>query len=170
MFRYVLSLLVAWLMALPAAATTVLYTGDTLVSDTQVTYHYAQEAGIKAKQVEGYSIKKMYLVRRYLVGCSGSVQDINKFLVWLNCKGTFPFNGDFECIVIGQAGAYVYNGKSHPHRVFAPIALGSGGKYALHAYLLGYTPMQAVHYAEKKDKWSGGTIDLVKIDSHKRIE
>lgn len=155
------SLLAIAFLACPAQATTVIYDGKYLAADTQVTVTYPH-----SRTLDRYFETKIHKVKGYWIAGAGNLEDIKRFVRWMQGLEDYPLDGSFNCLVISKKTTLLYTDYDmNPKRVAVPVVLGSGGKYALHAYLTKHCNVEeAVSAAFKEDMWSGGPIEVVKVN------
>lgn len=99
-----------------------------------------------------------------VVGFAGNAYNWDEFARWLDDGGDVPkMHEGFGCIVLNRDGSitqYDEHGRSFPDP--APVAIGSGARFALAAMDLGCTPEQAVEAAKKRDVWTGGKVTVLR--------
>lgn len=94
---------------------------------------------------------------------AGDVIDVDHLITYLEEKGKPP-KGNWEALVIRRGRIYFLNHASpHPVTVKAPIALGSGAKFARGAMLAGASAADAVKIAAECDPQTGGPIYYMTI-------
>jgi 20S proteasome alpha/beta subunit len=105
-----------------------------------------------------------------LIGCSGEVADIFKFLAWYRSTGELerPELKDMEAVVLNADGLFHYSSSTYGSRICQPFfAIGSGSMAANAAMLCGKTPAKAVEIACALDKNSGGPVRNYKLRGRK---
>jgi ATP-dependent protease HslVU (ClpYQ) peptidase subunit len=115
--------------------------------------------------IDTSSIKVEKLSDGSLFGACGSASDAMRLAAFLNAggEGDWPKRSDnFGAIVVRPDGG-VFTVSEHDGLVKAraPIAMGSGGDYALGAMDAGASPAEAVGIAIRRDPRSGGLITEV---------
>lgn len=108
-----------------------------------------------------------------IAGAAGHAGDCTRFLDWAveGFKGSEPKwkstgIGDdvFGGIVLKKDGIYVFSRGDNLERVLLDyFAIGSGGKPARVALLLGKTPEEALELAYQVDPGSGGPIQVLRL-------
>jgi ATP-dependent protease HslVU (ClpYQ) peptidase subunit len=95
-----------------------------------------------------------------IAGFCGNSYNWDDFAAWLENGGDVPKVEDgFGCIVLkpdGEIVSYDKLGRSFPE--IAPVANGSGARFALAWMDAGHTAEEAVAYACTRDIYSGGVI------------
>lgn len=108
-----------------------------------------------------YPTTKIYRIAGELVGCSGNVKCINRWLKWVRNgrKGPCPKTESFGALMLRPDGLYkadVDGSEIQIERGFH--ATGSGEHAAIAALLLGHTAKEAVEVACLVDDGSGGDV------------
>jgi ATP-dependent protease HslVU (ClpYQ) peptidase subunit len=101
-----------------------------------------------------------------IVGFAGNSYNWQAFAEWLETGNGDPpkVDGGIACIVLAPDGSifsYDEFGRSFPE--VAPIAIGSGTRFALAAMDMGRTAEEAIAYACTRDIFSGGDITVVHL-------
>lgn len=142
------------------SATTVIADRTGIASESQLTYTSSDN------YLNMEWCKKIHTVRGLYTAGAGVWKDLKKFRAWLNGTSSYPYGGNFQSVVIWNEQAWIFTGDSRrPTHAFFPIVLGTGGEHAMRAYLRGASLKGAVRYAIKKDKWSAGKIQYIKLHS-----
>lgn len=138
----------------------------TMAADSQVTLEHK---GIT------YPAAKIIKRKGMLIGAAGHGGDCTRFLKWAakNFEEKEPKWDDEESddcvigIVLKEDGIYVWSqGDPEPEKVEAPFyAVGSGGKPARVAMLLGKTPEEAVALACQVDPYSALPLQVLKLNN-----
>ena len=140
---------------------------EIMVSDSRVSI---------ATKGFAYPAIKIIKVNNSLIGCSGDGGDCTRFLEW-GKKGfkekdvpkwkTTQFTEDeIVGLILREDGIYIFTeGGPEPEKVEADFfAIGSGGKSARTAMLMGATPEEAVTLACEVDNiYSGLPIHMLKL-------
>lgn len=147
--------------------TTIVATRDSMVSDSRVSI---------AEKGFAYPAVKIIKTNNMLVGASGDGSDCTKFLEWGRKgfkekdipKWSSPQYSEDEIVglVVKDDGIYIFTkGGTDMERIEADVfAIGSGGKAARAAILLGATPEQAVEVACQVDNvYSGLPLQTIKL-------
>jgi ATP-dependent protease HslVU (ClpYQ) peptidase subunit len=104
-----------------------------------------------------------------LVGFAGNTFNWEVILDYLNSNSktkTWPeLNGHQDTLVLEKDGAlWLYDHLGRRFQRTAPVAIGTGWKYAIAAMDCGADLYEAVEVAIKRDSWSSGTIRVVDLD------
>ena len=106
-----------------------------------------------------FSATKIKVIGHQIVGCAGLVQDINKFMRWLkDPTSEYPEFSDndekgFDAILLNKDGIFCYSSSCVGDKVDDPfLAIGSGGRAAKAAMIMGASPRRAVEVASQCDK------------------
>lgn len=117
------------------------------------------------KERVGFKVKVVRLKDGRIVGCSGCSQQVSQFVRWLDNPGDDKpaFEGDeFAALILNPCGRVDYLTKlMEPIAYMAPMAIGSGGDFALGAMLAGKSPADAVAIAMIRDTATGGDITVL---------
>ena len=113
-----------------------------------------------------------------LAGAAGHAGDCQRFMEWADngFKGHEPKwkstgNGDdvLGGLVVRKSGIFVFSRGCPLEEVILPyFAIGSGGKPARVAMLLGKTPEEAMELAYQVDPGSGGEIQILRLNANSR--
>lgn len=116
-----------------------------------------------------HSVKKIWKIKQCLVGCSGSLSDINAFVHWVKDgadDADFPKMKHMSAIVVfhtGKVCAYEA-GSFHPiHVIGKYCATGSGATVALGAMYQGATAVEAIRAARFHNEATAGRIVTAKL-------
>jgi ATP-dependent protease HslVU (ClpYQ) peptidase subunit len=146
--------------------TTVACNREMMVSDSKVTLEH---------KAMTYPATKIVRAGTRIVGASGHGGDCTRFLEWAkkDFKGAVPKwheqQGSEDSVlglVLDADGIYIYSpGDPEPERVNAEsFAIGSGGKSARVAMILGCDPVKAVELAcVVDDFYSGPPLQILKL-------
>lgn len=94
-----------------------------------------------------------------IVGCSGNVASIVRFLDWLDGGEKPNIEEGFGALILNSDGSVnQFCEQLVPMTVDLPIAIGSGVHFAVGAMLAGASPRRAVEIASSRDPHSGGDI------------
>ena len=108
---------------------------------------------------------KAFRINGYVVGCSGFLHDIDKFLEWVRAE--MPENKpkvDVDAIIHdGFKVRIVSKGCVLSKPIDDFCAVGTGSEYAIGAMAMGATAKQAVEIAKKYDRATGGRIKTIAI-------
>lgn len=103
-----------------------------------------------------------------LVGFSGDSFNWEPFRAWLDsgAQGDPPLvRSSFGCIVLcPDGGIYQYDADGRAFPEHAPVAIGSGTRFALAAMDFGRTAEEAVQYASLRDIYTGGEITVLHLE------
>lgn len=138
----------------------------TMVSDSQVTLEHKGIA---------YPAVKIWKRKGMLIGAAGHAGDCTRFYKWAakNFEEKEPKWAEEEGVedsviglVLKDDGIYVWSqGDPEPERVEATVfAVGSGGKAARAAMLLGKSAEEAVELACKVDPYSSLPLQVLKLN------
>lgn len=100
-----------------------------------------------------------------LVGFCGNVYNWDEFASWLDRKATDAppkVHDGFGCIILYPGGSIRScdeHGRTFPE--LAPVAIGSGARFALAAMDLGMNAEDALKYTCTRDIYSGGEITVL---------
>lgn len=135
--------------------TTIVFSGDTVASDSRVSGDYKRD-----------NVRKLYTVGSLVFGISGRVSSAMAFIEWAQdrTKTKPKLEDDFEVIEIHPSGkvySYDHNFTKCPES--APCAIGSGAPFAMAALLCGKDAVEAVRIAIRLDTYSGGKVQSIKI-------
>lgn len=102
-----------------------------------------------------------------IVGMSGDAYAWQPFMDWLETgEGTPPVADDgLSCLVLNLDGSlcsYDKHGNVFPE--VAPVAIGSGTRFALAAMDFGKNAEDAVNYACTRDVYSGGLVTVLALE------
>lgn len=133
-------------------------------------YVMASDSSCWKESTEICKVKKIYRIRKGLVGIAGDFTDIAKFIKWLKegaVEEEYP-KGTFEAIVVDPSNRItLWDGWG-----YAPInhrgnycAVGSGADIALGALCVGASSKQAVQAAIKHHSQCSGPISLYKLNN-----
>lgn len=103
-----------------------------------------------------------------IFGCCGASADRVLFGAHINGENAEPkLSDDFSALVLNADGTvdYYYD-KLVPIRYLTPMAIGSGGDFALGAMLAGKSPAEAVGIAALRDLSTGGDITTISIGAN----
>lgn len=146
--------------------TTIAANREMMVADSKVT---VEHKGIT------YPATKIVRAGSRIVGASGHGGDCTRFLEWAkkDFKGSAPkwveSPSSDDCVlalVLDSDGLYIFSpGDPEPEKVNADFfAVGSGGKAARAAMLLGKDPIEAVEIACRVDDfYSGPPLQILKL-------
>jgi len=145
--------------------TTIAANREMMVSDSRVSIEHK---GLT------YPAIKIVKVKDAILGAAGNGADCTRFLNWggdgfkgAEPKWDEPAGTEDECVglVLRKDGIYFWSRGGPPERIEADyFAIGSGGKAARAAMLLGRDPIQAVEIAiQIDDLHSGGPIQIQKL-------
>jgi ATP-dependent protease HslVU (ClpYQ) peptidase subunit len=146
--------------------TTIAANREMMVADSKVT---VEHKGLT------YPATKMVRANGKIFGASGNGGDCTRFLEWAkkDFKGQAPkwqeANGSEDSViglVLDSDGIYIYSpGDPEPERINADyFAVGSGGKPARAAMMLGCDPIKAVEIAcAVDDFYSGPPLQILKL-------
>jgi ATP-dependent protease HslVU (ClpYQ) peptidase subunit len=107
-----------------------------------------------------------------LVGCAGTSDVCQKFLLWRNGGNSPKLNKaeSFEALVVDSTGIYLFVNSLRPDRIRTTntakhfyCAIGSGKQYALGALAVGADPKRAVTVACLFDPFSKPPIELLTL-------
>jgi 20S proteasome alpha/beta subunit len=139
--------------------TTIVYKDGVLASDSQMT-----------EDSRKYNCTKLYRVDDAIVGLAGSQAGL-VFLRWFRGgmdrkkKPLFNKDDDFAAIVVDKDGVVVYDRYCEPEPVVEPYhAIGSGAPAAFAALDMGATAEEAVAAAAKRDIYTGGPIQVMRLE------
>lgn len=124
----------------------------------------ACDSRTSASEIYFTTTDKVIRIRDCLVGSSGNLDSVAKFIDWFTKGGhgepiDFDDGDDFESIVLHKSGIYIYSNSCRPRRIVGKFcSTGSGDMAALAAMLCGKTPAEAVAIAIKCDKNSGPPV------------
>jgi hypothetical protein len=143
---------------------------ESMASDSKVSVGY----GVS------YRASKIVRVKRMIVGACGNGGDCTRVLEWAerDFKGTMPEwqveDPDDEdavwALVLKPDGLYFFSQTDpEPERMDEPsFAIGSGGKAARVALLLGKSPAEAVELACQVDEHSGLPVQVFSLKDAKK--
>lgn len=95
---------------------------------------------------------------------AGDVIDVDHLIEYLDDPKSKPPKGNWEALIIRRGGVSFLNHSSpYPVTVKAPIALGSGAKFARGAMLAGASAADAVKIAAECDPQTGGPVYYMTI-------
>lgn len=145
--------------------TTIACSRDRIVSDSQVSLAHKGIWYPAAKLIRGPGL---------VAGASGDGGDCTRFLRWAagGCKPKdepkwrdTTSEDQVLAILVKEDGIYAFSvGDPEPELIDADyFAIGSGGKAARVAMMLGKTPEEAVEIACQVDLWSGGKIQVLTL-------
>lgn len=148
--------------------TTIAVNREMMVSDSKCTIPH-----------KGISYPTVKIVRHKgnIIGAAGDGGDCTRFLNWAKAefKGTEPKWGSgtttgtedaVVALVLNEKGIHIWSyGDPEPERIEADFyAIGSGGKAARMAMLLGKTPIEAAELACQVDEmYSGLPLQILKL-------
>jgi ATP-dependent protease HslVU (ClpYQ) peptidase subunit len=114
---------------------------------------------------ESFTIRKIFRKGSTLIGAAGECSDIPKFVAWFGSKESIPdLREDFTAIILTAEGIFTCTKDCQMIHVLDPYyAIGSGRQGAMVAMDKGEDPRQAVASACKRDLYSGGRIDVLKL-------
>lgn len=138
--------------------TSIAFDGKTLASDSQVT-----SGGTRAGTLQKVYHLKKSRVGECLVGFAGEASKLIGFLQYLEKLRKEPPSGTYDAVVIVKENSTIrgYDDGEEYVLLTAPVAIGSGGDFALAALHMGYSAVEAVRLAIKLDIYSGGDIQSV---------
>lgn len=116
-----------------------------------------------------YSCKKLYrLPNGDIVGAAGDSADIERFVKWMSTDDVeTPSIEKMNALILKPDGSLVfYDEKLMPVKAEVPAAVGSGAVFALTAMDMGANPEQAVGQAIKRDVFSGGNIQTIRLSDN----
>lgn len=128
-------------------------------------------AGDSLSTAEGERVAIQQKVHRLkdgrIIGCCGCAIEITKSVRWLDNpdseKPTLD-GDDFSALLLNADGTVDFIDKAaEPIRYLTPMAIGSGGNFALVAMLAGKTPAEAVEIAMLRDTRTGGEITVMEV-------
>lgn len=116
--------------------------------------------------IHSETVKKVHRLNDgRIVGCCGSLYNIEAFVEWMNGGTDKPdLSDNFEALVIGPDGCVTYDEKLRTAFQSVPAATGSGAAVALGAMEAGAAPKRAVEIACKRDTGSGGEITVLHLE------
>jgi 20S proteasome alpha/beta subunit len=139
--------------------TTVVYRDGIMVSDSQVTANYS---------IAGQA-KKVFKIKGYLIGVSGTMKSCQDFVEWFKDNGLdhgFQSDHDFGGLIVDPKGVVYHYEKSTKGFVKTKNkydSIGSGALYAKTALLLGNNAVASLKTAIKMDLFSGGPIQKITL-------
>lgn len=149
--------------------TCIIATKDAMYSDSRVTW---DEMGL-----EYPAVKIIRCKNGDIAGAAGHGGDCTRFLDWAydGFKGQEPKwkssgNGDdvWGGLVLKKDGIFVASRGDSLERVMLDFfAIGSGGKAARVAMMLGKTPEEAMELAYKVDPGCGGEIQVLRLHAER---
>lgn len=122
-----------------------------------------------------YPAEKIRRVKKMIVGACGHGGDCSRFLDWATRDFKDP-KPKWKCkaddaesilaLVLKPDGLYAFSQEDpEPEKINAPFfAIGSGGKAARVAMLLGKSPEEAVALACEVDGFSGPPVQVLKLE------
>ena len=144
--------------------TTVVANRDMIVSDSMVSV---------AHKDLWYPAKKLVRGPGLIAGASGHGGDCSRFLEWAaaGMKGKPPKMDDTTtddqvfALVVKEDGIYAWSvGDPEPEKIEAEFfAVGSGGKAARVAMMLGKDPVEACQLACEVDLWSAPPLQVLHL-------
>lgn len=109
-----------------------------------------------------YKQKIIRLKDGRIIGCCECAVQVAQFVRWMDNPGDDKpaLDGDeFSALILNPDGTVDYIEKhAEPIRYLAPMAIGSGGDFALGAMLAGKSPAEAVEIAMLRDTRTGGDV------------
>lgn len=135
--------------------TTIAFDGRTLAADTRST-----SGGMPWECTKAHKLKD----GRLFAG-SGSAEDCEAVLCWLECGGDKPTTKDFFGILIESGQCFRLEDKLIKMPVRSPFhAIGSGRDYAIAAMHYGKTAREAVELASIYDVYTAGPVTEIAVD------
>jgi hypothetical protein len=148
--------------------TTIAASRDVIVSDSMVSVAHKDIWYPATKLVRGPGL---------VAGAAGDGGDCSRFLKW--AAGGFKpkevpkwldtsTDDQIIALIVREDGLYAYSvGDPEPERIEAEFfAIGSGGKAARVAMMLGKTPQEAVEIACQVDLWSALPLQVLSLKDH----
>lgn len=137
--------------------TTIAYDGDILASDGYAT------DGMVVVSTNYKKIRKLPDGRYF--ACSGSTSELEEAYRWFS--GQLEEQPDLDkdsisILIVSEEGGKYYNGLFREEEIVVPYADGSGWRFALAVMDFGYSALEAVKYAVKRDVMSGGKIKWIR--------
>jgi ATP-dependent protease HslVU (ClpYQ) peptidase subunit len=114
---------------------------------------------------ESFKVRKIFRKGGAIIGGAGECADIQKFVAWHGSKDPMPDLGDeFTAVVLTANGIFTCTKDCQMIQVLDPYyAIGSGRQGAMVAMDKGDGPRLAVAAACRRDLYSGGKIDVLKL-------
>lgn len=161
MKRLILGLVIS-IFCLPAYSTTVAYDGISLAADSQMTQGHRK---LMTKSKIYYSSQ-----RNQYIAAAGAV-DVLTPVVDFFMKDTKPMTdckiaGEFQVLIVDGAtntAKFYDHDMVSPIEVQAPFTFGSGDDFALAALICGKSAEEAIEVAEQLDIYSGGHINVMRV-------
>lgn len=148
--------------------TTIAYDGYDLAADSQVTSGNEKVTGVQ--KIHEIQIKG----KTYWIGLSGTTKYFKDVIAWTRRGCTKPepkVNGEVDGMLISYEGCVmilVDDGENISWDEWhKPVAIGSGGQFAIGAMLAGKSAKQAVNIAAKVDTLTGGPVNVININPRK---
>jgi ATP-dependent protease HslVU (ClpYQ) peptidase subunit len=113
-----------------------------------------------------YPATKVYRINGELVGLAGDCKDGDAWLKWYRSgkKGPGPKGDEFEGLILRETGLYKLNTNAHEILIERGFhGVGSGGGYAVAAFMAKPDALDAVNIACQVDLGSGGAIVVHKL-------
>ena len=134
--------------------TTIAWDGKTLASDTR---------SMSDDVIDQAETHKIFKKKGKLYGLAGDYAQALAVMHWLQGGEKPEFeDSDFDVLVIDKGKAVIYGDQLYPYEAKAPLAIGSGGGYAIAAMLSGADSRKAVKVAALLDPNTGGRIKTFK--------
>lgn len=148
--------------------TTIAYDGYDLAADSQITSGNEKVCGVQ--KIHEIQIKG----KAHWIGLSGTTKYFKDVITWTKNperKSEPKVNGEVDGILISCEGCVmilVDDGENISWDEWhTPVAIGSGGQFAIGAMLAGKNAKQAVNIAAKVDTLTGGPINVININPRK---
>lgn len=162
--KYFIPLVVACFTCLSAHATTVVWDGKHLCSDSQATCGHLKTYVKKvvrsddrhASMAAAGSYVRIQLIMDYFTNCTDPLSK-------MNLPESDEEGDEVDILVVFDSGQALFYGGDLKHLsiVEAPFTLGAGGDIALGALCCGKTAEEAVKIAEQHDVFSSGDVQVV---------
>lgn len=126
----------------------------------------ASDGRVSGSQIWAETDRKIFRIRRMLVGLAGDAVGCNKLLQWLHDggEGQAPKAPNTSTLLVHCDGTvWAMDDGKDAVRIEAPTAIGSGAQFAIGAMLAGKSAAQAVRIAMKRDPNTGGRIRTLRL-------
>lgn len=135
--------------------TTVACDGRTMASDSQVSGDYTDRA----------ARSKLARVAGAVIGAAGVCTDVVRFQVWYAdpAQAKPRLGKSFEALVARDGKLYYYDAELTAIELKPPAAIGSGNAFAMGAFYMNATAVQAVAAARKYDPFTGGRTVSIRL-------
>lgn len=136
--------------------TTIAYKDGVLAADSLATFGSATFKETKITRLPDGTV----------VAIAGEGSAGNRFLEWLMGEGEeMPEQQDFAALRVTADGVLVYTGEYTTAALTTdPVAIGSGGNFAIAGMHLGMTAAEAVQLATEIDPNSGGPVCVAEYE------